>query len=83
MTQIATRDERNTTPDLIHSSRDTGSKSQMILIRKKTVPERHHWSTTSVAQQKVEWHGRSVIEKIVRERRDVIILLMRRASDCR
>src|SRR6185369_11368372 len=74
VTQIPAGDKSNATAHLVHRLPDARSESQVIVIREKAVTQRYHFPAPAVAQEKVKRNGSTVIEIMLRQRRDVVML---------
>src|SRR6185295_20069114 len=72
VTQVAPRDERYATSELVHRLSDTRSKTQEIFIGEITVAERYDLSLPTVAKQEIKRNGNAVIEILSGEHRHVI-----------
>src|SRR5215510_4310181 len=65
MTEITTGDKRHALTDSTNSFGETGAKAQVIFVSQKTVAECYEFSPPTVFIQKIERHGRSMVETLL------------------
>jgi len=82
MTQVAARNESDAMSNLVYGVSDTRSETQVIVIRKEAVTQCHHFSSPTVAQEKVKRDRRAVIEILFGKRREFELLRSSDFSDC-